>query len=176
MTENKGYLQRYAMLSGTYLGGFWILKFILFPLGVTVPFFIFLFIGLTLCVPFVAYYYVRAYRNHVCNGSIGFLHAWIFTVFMYMFAALLASVAHYIYFRFVDQGFILNAYENLLNTFTDKTLPDMDKYIDSLKESLNVLRSLSPIDITMQLISKNVFYGTLLAIPTALMISTVNRK
>ncbi len=46
MTENKGYLQRYAMLSGTYLGGFWILKFILFPLGVTVPFFIFLFIGL----------------------------------------------------------------------------------------------------------------------------------
>ncbi len=93
-----------------------------------------------------------------------------------MFAALLASVAHYIYFRFVDQGFILNAYENLLNTFTDKTLPDMDKYIDSLKESLNVLRSLSPIDITMQLISKNVFYGTLLAIPTALMISTVNRK
>jgi len=41
MTENKGYLQRYAMLFGTYLGGFWILKFILFPLGLTTPFLIF---------------------------------------------------------------------------------------------------------------------------------------
>lgn len=66
MTENKGYLQRYAMLFGTYLGGFWILKFILFPLGISVPFLFSIFIGLTLCVPFMAYYYVRMYRNMVC--------------------------------------------------------------------------------------------------------------
>ena len=32
MAENKGYMQ-YAMLFGTYLGGYWILKFILFPFG-----------------------------------------------------------------------------------------------------------------------------------------------
>ena len=37
MAENKGYMQ-YAMLFGTYLGGYWILKFILFPLGLTTPF------------------------------------------------------------------------------------------------------------------------------------------
>ncbi len=42
MAENKGYMQ-YAMLFGTYLGGYWILKFILFPLGLTTPFLSFLF-------------------------------------------------------------------------------------------------------------------------------------
>ena len=42
MTENRGYMQRYAMLFGTYMGGFWILKFILFPVGLSVPFFIYI--------------------------------------------------------------------------------------------------------------------------------------
>lgn len=83
MTENRGYTQRYAMLFGTYMGGFWILKFILFPVGLSVPFLLFLFMGLTLCVPFMGYYYARMYRNQVCGGGISFLHAWIFTVFMY---------------------------------------------------------------------------------------------
>lgn len=105
MAENRGYMQRYAMLFGTYMGGFWILKFILFPVGLSVPFLLFLFMGLTLCVPFMGYYYARMYRNQVCGGGISFLHAWVFTVFMYMFAALLAAVAHYIYFRFIDHGY-----------------------------------------------------------------------
>ncbi len=85
MAENRGYMQRYAMLFGTYMGGFWILKFILFPVGLSVPFLLFLFMGLTLCVPFMGYYYARMYRNQVCGGGISFLHAWVFTVFMYMF-------------------------------------------------------------------------------------------
>lgn len=170
MTENKGYLQRYAMLFGTYLGGFWILKFILFPVGLTAPFLLFLFGVLTLCVPFMAYYYVRMYRNYVCGGAISFLHACIFTIFMYMFAALLTAVAHYIYFRFIDQGFVLDTYEGLLNNLATNVLPGMEAYVDQLKEALSVMRSLSPIEITMQLMSQNVFYGALLAIPTALFV------
>lgn len=109
-------MQRYAMLFGTYMGGFWILKFILFPVGLSVPFLLFLFMGLTLCVPFMGYYYARMYRNQVCGGGISFLHAWIFTVFMYMFAALLAAVAHYIYFRFIDHGYVINTCETMVDT------------------------------------------------------------
>lgn len=177
MTENKGYLQRYAMLFGTYLGGFWILKFALFPLGFTVPFLFSIFIGLTLCVPFMAYYYVRMYRNAVCGGTIGFLHAWVFTVFMYMFAALLTAVAHYVYIRFIDQGFILDSYETLLNSWetllsnpTYKAPPGVDAYIGQVRESLNQIRSQTSIEITMQLMSMNVFVGSLLAVPTALFV------
>ena len=46
MAENRGYMQRYAMLFGTYMGGFWILKFILFPVDCRFLF-TFLFMGLT---------------------------------------------------------------------------------------------------------------------------------
>lgn len=127
MTENRGYMQRYAMLFGTYMGGFWILKFILFPVGLSVPFLLFLFMGLTLCVPFMGYYYARMYRNQVCGGGISFLHAWIFTVFMYMFAALLAAVAHYIYFRFIDHGYVINTCETMVDTLAQSNMPGMDR-------------------------------------------------
>ena len=96
------------MIFGTYMGLFWILKFILVPLGLTSPFLLLLFICLTICVPFMGYYYTKLYRNRVCDGSITFFHAWLFNVFMYVCASLLTSAAHYVYFAFIDQGYILN--------------------------------------------------------------------
>lgn len=170
MTENRGYMQRYAMLFGTYMGGFWILKFILFPVGLSVPFLLFLFMGLTLCVPFMGYYYARMYRNQVCGGGISFLHAWVFTVFMYMFAALLAAVAHYIYFRFIDHGYVINTCETMVDTLAQSNMPGMDSYIATYQEALETARLLSPIDITLQMISSNVFWGSILAFPTALFV------
>lgn len=170
MTENRGYTQRYAMLFGTYMGGFWILKFILFPVGLSVPFLLFLFMGLTLCVSFMGYYYARMYRNQVCGGGISFLHAWIFTVFMYMFAALLAAVAHYIYFRFIDHGYVINTCETMVDTLAQSNMPGMDSYIATYQEALETARLLSPIDITLQMISSNVFWGSILAFPTALFV------
>lgn len=96
MTENRNYLQKYAMHFGTYMGAYWILKFILFPLGFTIPFLSLLFMGLTIGVPFIGYHYVKMYRNKICGGAISFAHACLFTLFMYMFASLLVAVAHYI--------------------------------------------------------------------------------
>lgn len=156
---------------GTYMGLYWILKFILFPLGLGIPFLMFLFVGLTLGVPFLGYYYARTYRDKVCGGSIKFLSAWVFTVFMYMFAALLTAVAHYVYFRFIDHGFIIGTYMQMLEE--SSTLPElsaMGGYVTQLKEMLELIKNMTPIDITMQLMSQNVFYGSILAIPIALLV------
>ena len=146
------------------------MKFILFPVGLSVPFLLFLFMGLTLCVPFMGYSYARMYRNQVCGGGISFLHAWIFTVFMYMFAALLAAVAHYIYFRFIDHGYVINTCETMVDTLAQSNMPEMDSYIATYQEALETARLLSPIDITLQMISSNVFWGSILAFPTALFV------
>ena len=141
-----------------------------FPVGLSVPFLLFLFMGLTLCVPFMGYYYARMYRNQVCGGGISFLHAWVFTVFMYMFAALLAAVAHYIYFRFIDHGYVINTCETMVDTLAQSNMPGMDSYIATYQEALETARLLSPIDITLQMISSNVFWGSILAFPTALFV------
>lgn len=160
---------------GTYMGIYWILKFILFPLGLTIPFLLFLFVALTLGAPFMGYYYARMFRNKICGGYIGFLQAWLFTVFMYLFAAMLTAVVHYIYFRYIDHGFICQTYASMLNEITKTQLPGMESYIEQIKNMIDLISSLTPIDITLQLLSNNVFYGTLLAIPTALFVMKRNR-
>ena len=121
MTENRSYLQKYAMHFGTYMGAYWILKFILLPLMFAIPFFQLLYVILTLAVPIIGYYYVKIYRDKVCGGAIQFSHAVLFTIFMYMFASLLVAVAHYIYFQFIDHGFIfLEPSDRAKSRFTRK--------------------------------------------------------
>ena len=166
------YLQKYAMQFGTYMGVNWIMKFILFPLGLSLPFFQFLFIGLTIGVPFMGYYYARMYRDRVCGGYINFMQAWLFTLFMYTFAALLVAVAHYVYFQFIDHGHILSSYEKLIQQSLDTpNLPaDTKELLSQLKNTVGVIEGFTPIEITMQLISNNVLWGSILAIPTALLV------
>ena len=175
MTENRNYLQKYAMHFGTYMVAYWILKFILFPLGFTIPFLSLLFMGLTIGVPFIGYHYVKMYRNKICGGAISFAHACLFTLFMYMFASLLVAVAHYIYFQFIDHGFIITQCMNDMEQML-VTLPGMETEKEVFKTAMANAQSLSSIDITMQLLSWNVFAGSLLAIPTALFVMKRNRN
>lgn len=169
MTANRSYLQKYAMHFGTYMGAYWILKFILFPLGFHIPFFSLLFVILTLAVPFIGYYYTKMYRDKICGGRIRFSHAIVFSIFMYMFASLLVAVAHYVYFQFIDHGFIINSYITLWNELMTTT-PALMENKEIIKETIDTVRSLSAIDITMQILSWDVFWGSILSIPTALMV------
>lgn len=169
MTENRSYLQKYAMHFGTYMGIYWILKFILFPLGFHIPFFHLLFVILTLAVPIIGFYYTKMYREKICGGSIQFSHAVLFTIFMYMFASLLVAVAHYIYFQFIDHGYILNSYIKLWDELMVQ-VPTLQENKDIIKELTDSARSLTSINITMQLLSYDVFFGSILAIPTGLMV------
>lgn len=117
---------------GTYMGIYWILKFILFPLGFHIPFLSLLFVILTLSVPFIGYHYAKMYRDKICGGSIQFSHAMLFTIFMYMFASLLVAVAHYAYFQFIDHGFIINSY---IVGRTDDQHPGSDRKQRSYKRN-----------------------------------------
>lgn len=154
---------------GTYMGIYWILKFVLFPLGFHIPFFSLLFVILTLSVPFVGYYYARIYRDKVCGGGIRFSHAMLFTAFMYMFASLLVAVAHYVYFQFIDHGFVVDSYTRLWDELLT-TSPALIENKEVIKETIDAARSLTSINITMQILSWDVFWGSILAFPTALMV------
>ena len=171
MTENRNYLQKYAMHFGTYMGAYWILKFILLPLMFAIPFFQLLYVILTLAVPIIGYYYVKIYRDKVCGGAIQFSHAVLFTIFMYMFASLLVAVAHYIYFQFIDHGFIFNALADFWNQAIEQS-PALQENKELMKDMFDAdkINSLSAIDITMQMLSSDVFFGSILAIPTGLMV------
>jgi len=171
MTQNQPIsLQQTAMYFGTLMGLFWIIKFTFLPLGFTIPLLQLLFVLLTFFVPILGYLYARKFRNRYCGGSITFSRAFAFTVLMYLFAALLAAVAHYIYFRYIDNGFLIDSYIGQLEAMKPTATEELKESIDQFIEGFSLISSLSPIQLTFQLISQNFLYGVLLALPTALLV------
>jgi hypothetical protein len=47
---------------------------------------------------------------------------------------------------------------------------DMKASIEQFQQALDIIASLSPLEISIQLITQNVFYCTLIALPTALLV------
>lgn len=177
MTQNQPIsLQQTAMYFGTLMGLFWIIKFTFLPLGFTIPLLQLLFVLLIFFVPILGYLYARKFRNRYCGGSITFSRAFAFTVLMYLFAALLAAVAHYIYFRYIDNGFLIDSYIGQLEAMKPTATEELKESIDQFIEGFSLISSLSPIQLTFQLISQNFLYGTLLALPTALLVMRRKRQ
>ena len=158
------------MRYGTMMGIFWTLKFVLFPLGMQSPLLLMAFFLLTLIVPVVGFFLVRQYRDRECNGVLTFSRAFLFTSFMYLFAALFATIAHYVYFRYIDGGLIVNTYQDMLTQMEAIATADMKASLDQFQQALDIIASLSPLEISIQLITQNVFYCTLIALPTALLV------
>lgn len=86
-----------------------------------------------------------------------------------MFAALLTAVAHYIYFRYIDNGLVIDTYITIFNNMP-KDIPGMEVYTEQLKEGIEQIKSLTPIQITMQLLSSNVLNCSILSLIIALFV------
>ena len=158
------------MRYGTVMGIFWTLKFVLFPMGMQSPLLLMAFFLLTLIVPVAGFFLVRQYRDRECGGVLSFSRAFLFTSFMYLFAALFATIAHYVYFRYIDGGLIVNTYQDMLTQMEAIATADMKASLDQFQQALDIIASLSPLEISIQLITQNVFYCTLIALPTALLV------
>ncbi len=174
MTEKKVSLHKYAMRLGTIMGVYWIVKFIFFPLGIRVPFLQFVFLAMTIAVPFLGYYFVKMFRNKVLGGFISFAQAWAFTVLLYAFAGILVAVAHYIYFQYIDNGFLLEVYNASVQEVKNLGVAGMEGYIEQLEHSLELISGLTPLQLTFQLFNMNLMSGVFLGIITALFVMRKN--
>ena len=81
---------------------------------------------------------------------------------------MLTSVGHLIYFQFIDHGYVLEKLTDMLETVKESPLPGMDSYVEQYQLAIDTYALLNPVDITLQLVSQNMFYGLLMALPTAL--------
>ena len=96
-----------------------------------------------------------------CGGSISFSQAWRFGVLLYFFAALIVSVMHYIFYRFVaPPDYMANAVSQTIESL--KQMQVESQVIQSI-ETLNF----SPIHLALQGILNNILYGIIFSIPVA---------
>lgn len=181
MTQDRPTMINYAMNFGAVTGIYYICKFCLFPLSLRSGMAGLLFLGLTLAVPFLIYQLARRYRDQYCDGQLDFSRAFLFTMLTMSFGSLLAAAAHYIYFAFIDGGAMMNTLTQNLEQLQSIDLNNLEganadaitqfnKYIEAMQQTMAQLRAMSPIDITMGMLSNNVSWSVILSLPIALIV------
>lgn len=175
----------HAMSFGMVVGVYYIVKFCLFPLSLHSTMAAFLFLGLTMVVPFLVFRLVKLYRDRYCGGLITFPHAMVFAALIMGFGSLLASVAHYAYFAFIDDGAMVGALVQsveLLQDIDPTALEGADTgaeeqlglYVETMQQTVRLLQAMSPIDITIGMLSNNFSWSIVLALPVALFVKKKN--
>lgn len=160
----------YAGQYGAWVGALWIASFCCYMGGLSQPwlaniglfigFFSLIFTGILL----------RGFRRSV--APLSFLRAWWMGWLCFLYASLLTAAVQYVYFRFVDNGRLINAYTTLFEQPENRQLlaammPGEDADM-AIGQVLELLGSLSPIEITVEWMIYNIFLGFILAVPVAL--------
>ena len=149
MEENKGLLLKCAMSYGLAMGIYWVIKYLFLIFGYSIPSLIFIYEGLSLAVPLIAYYLTKRYRQDI-GGSISFFHAW--------------RIEHFIFFQFIAPPDFLN------NTMTQAIVALKNADFDSEVIEAISRTNFTPIHMAIQGIFNNIFYGIILSIPVAALV------
>lgn len=184
-TPEQPTMINYAMNFGVVMGVYNIVKFCLFPLSLHSTMAALLFLGLTLVVPFLVFQLVKRYRDQYCGGQIDFTRALTFSVLTMVFGALLASVAHYVYFAFIDGGAMAGALAQSIEQLQSVDLSTLEgadadavaqfgQYVEAMQLTAQQLRAMSPIEMTMGLLSNNFSWSLILSLPIALFVKKIN--
>ena len=167
MQENKSLLLKSAMEFGFGMGCYWVFKYLFFMFSLQVPLLSSLYWGLTIMVPYIAYRLTKRYRMQL-GGQIGFFHAWQFGILLYFFAALIVSLVHYGFYRYIaPTDFLTNSINEAIGLLQNSQIDN--QLIQSLQEI-----KITPIQMAIQGIFNNLFYGIIFSIPVAALLCRNN--
>ena len=169
MEEKKDLLMKGAMTYGLSMGIYWVVKYLFFIFSIGTPSLGLVYWALTLAVPFIAYHMTRRYRTEI-GGTISFGHAWQFGILLYFFAAVILSLEIFVFYRFIAPPDLLpDTIKQLTTLLQDSQVtPEM---IDSLQKI-----DFSPIQMAIQSIFNNVFYGIIFSLPVAALVRGSARR
>ena len=112
---------------------------------------------------------IRKFRGEVFPLRFG--QSWWMATLIFMYASLLMAVAQFVYFRYIDNGLLLQTYSTIMQqpeaiAMMQSMMPGEDA-AEVSRQVIDLLKSISPIQLTFEFLVYNLMFGFLLAIPTA---------
>lgn len=171
--EEYEQLKAYARIDGAIVGGLWIISFGFF-IGEFYNASLGIFSMITgLSSVFVVTMRLRRFRDNVLNGTISFRRAFGYSMLTFAYAALLMAAAQYVYFQFIDNGFIVSRYMEMTSTPEFKALAQAYGFKETeLRTAINTLSELRPIDLSFQFLTTNIIIGVILSLPLAALVKS----
>lgn len=163
-------MQAFARVDGAIVALLWIVSFACFVgqfryymLGTAA--FVFGVISLL-----VASFKVIHFRDRVRDGVIPFGQAFAFGIMLYLYASLLFAFAQFIYFQFIDGGFLMSRFTEVVATDEYKQMMQIYGLTeDDLHTAMDSIVSMRPVETAMQFFTVNVFMGVCISLPIAML-------
>lgn len=158
-----------AMFYGTIFGIIMIFANIFYAIGLRWPPASHMFLLLLVASPFIAGYITIQFREKECNGHLSFSNAWFFLITMYICSAILTAIAQLIYFTFIDNGFLVETMQQLYTEALQ--LEGIDPaFAEQLKAMSEMIASLTPRDIVINILTTNILVSPIITIIIALFV------
>lgn len=171
--EDYEQLKAFARIDGALVGGLWILSFACFVGEFYNPMFGMLALLTGAGSIVFAAIRLRMFRDKILDGRISFRRGFGYSLLTFAYASLLMCAAQYVYFQFIDNGFLISQYTEMMSTEEFKTL--MNAYGINQTEmdaALDTLSNLRPIEIAMQFLTTNIIIGVISSLPIAAIIKS----
>ena len=162
-------LRAFARWDGARLGMMWVASFALFVGSFTLPLCGILWMTTMVATPFIIAKLTNAFSLQTPEKHISYWAAFTHSTLTVFYASLILAIAQWIYFQYIDHGFLINTYAAIL---TDKantpTIKAMGYSKEMVNQLLDAIRAMRPIDIALQMMWANMVAGILISTTTSL--------
>lgn len=179
MTTREEYeqIKAFARIDGAIMGVMWIISFACFIAQFYMPLLNMAALIFGVASIIISAIRLRNFRDNILDGVISYWRAYGYSLLTYFYAALLLAAAQYIYFQFIDHGFLLNQYTAMTSSPEFKSM--MTLYgikADEMKLTMDTIATLRPIDIALQFLTTNLFFGIVISWPMAALIKSKYKR
>ncbi len=160
-------LKAFARIDGALLALLLTVSFISYLVGLKNSLFWMLALLMLVFTPFWLARRLRRFRDVNLHGVISLMRGWAFCILVFFYAGVLLALIHYVYFAFLDQGYLLTSFQEALS------LPDMKMALQqyglqqSMMDSIQMMNEMRPIDFALNVLTTTITAGIVLGLPLA---------
>lgn len=160
-------LKAFARIDGALLSVIWIASFACYIIGLSNPMMMTGGLIIAVCSPFFAAMRLRKFRDGVREGNISFRRGYVYIILMFFYSALLFAIAQFLYFQFLDGGYLISQVKEMMDTDLNRQVIQTYGLSEALNDSLRQMAETRPIDYALNYLTLNIILGIVLGLPIA---------
>ena len=161
-------LKAYARQDGFFLALLWIACFAGYIIGLTSQFMALASMLMVITTPFFVANRLKKFRDEGREGVISFGRGYAYTIFVFFYGAVLLAVAQYLYFAYMDNGYLVNSFAKMMTSEEGRTMLEQYGMTKVVDDSLAEMAATRPIDYALNILTINISLGFILGVPIGL--------
>lgn len=161
-------LKAFARQDGALLALLWMATFFLYIIGVENQMLGLAALLLMVYTPIFVGERLGKFRDYGREGLISFRRAYAYTVFVFFYGGVLFAIAQYLYFAFIDNGYLMTQFSKVVNSNEAQKMLQQYGMTEMMNESLNEMANIRPIDYALNMLTVNISLGFILGVPISL--------